>query len=236
MARRLLFALLMLSPFFLQATHNRAGEIIVEHGGDCGTAAGANTVCITVITYTERFSPADRDSLPVSWGDETNIENVGRTNITVIDGRIQRNEYRACHTYSGPGRYFISTTDPNRIGGILNVNFPRSIEVPFSIFTIHTLTNPSFFGCNSSPILDQPPLDRACVGEVWTHSPGAFDPDGDSLVFEFAVPLVAEGIEVPGYRFPNEVEGSGSLTIDRTTGQIEWNSPNLAGEYNLAFL
>lgn len=233
MFRKLLFFCALLGPLALTATHNRAGEIIVQYAGDC--AAGSNRVCATIITYTERGSQADRDSLPIDWGDG-DIELIERTETTIINGQIQRNEYRSCHNYNGPGRYFISTEDPNRIGGILNVNPPNSIQIPFSVFTVYTLTNATFFGCNSSPILQQSPLDRGCVGEIWTHNPGAFDPDGDSLSFEFTVPLVAQGVQVPNYFFPNEIGGTGSLTIDERTGQIEWNAPNVAGEYNLAIL
>lgn len=234
MARYLLLTFALLSPLFLLATHNRAGEIVVEYVGECGSQS--NQVCITVITYTERFSMADRDSLDIDWDDGSDLESAPRTAIIPINGQIQRNEYTLCHNYSGPGRYFINTTDPNRIGGILNVNFPNSINVRFSIYTIYNLTNPAILGCNSSPVLEAEPLDRACVGEVWTHNPGAFDPDGDSLAFEFTVPLDSRNVPVPGYVFPNEVGGIGSLDIDRNTGQITWDSPNLPGEYNLAFL
>lgn len=227
------FLLLLSLPLSLFATHNRAGEIIVEYQGECGD--GGTSVCATIITYTERFSMADRDSLPIDWGDG-NFDMVARTSITVVDGAIQRNEYTLCHSYTGAGTYFIFTEDPNRIAGILNVNFPNSVQVPFSIFTVYTLTNTALFGCNSSPVLQQPPLDNACVGEVWTHNPGAFDPDGDSLSFELTTPLVSRGVPVPNYRPVNEVEGSGTLTIDPETGQIEWNTPNAPGPYNLAFL
>ncbi|PHI18319.1 hypothetical protein CEQ90_18590 [Lewinellaceae bacterium SD302] len=233
MRRLISFFILVLAPIALFATHNRAGEIIVQYEGECGD--GGNTVCATIITYTEQNSMADRDSLPIDWGDGT-FDMVGRSLIIFLDDGIQRNEYTLCHSYTGPGTYFIFTEDPNRIGGILNINFPNSIQVPFSVFTSYTLTNAALFGCNSSPILQQPPLDNACVGEVWTHNPGAFDPDGDSLSFEFTVPLAAPGVPVPGYEFLNEVSGTGDLSIDSTTGQIEWNSPNEEGQYNLAFL
>ncbi len=233
MYRLLLLFSLSLLPVWLLATHNRAGEIIVEHQGDCG--GPTNTVCATIITYTEFPSDADRDSLPIDWGDGT-IEIISRTGISIAAPGIRRNEYRFCHNYTGPGTYFIQTEDPNRIGGILNVNFPNSIQIRFSIFTVYTLTNPTFFGCNSSPVLQTSPLDQACVGEVWTHNPGAFDPDGDSLSFEFAVPLMSRGMPVPNYVFPNMVGGTGQLEIDPLTGQIRWDSPNIPGEYNLAFL
>ncbi|MEM9835354.1 MAG: hypothetical protein AAF828_02560, partial [Bacteroidota bacterium] len=65
MLRSLLFYCALLGPLALMATHNRAGEIIVEYQGECGT--GSNLVCATIITYTEQFSDADRDSLPIDW-------------------------------------------------------------------------------------------------------------------------------------------------------------------------
>lgn len=232
MPRKLLFFFLLLPQLVLYATHNRAGEIIVAHQGDCG--GPTNVVCATIITYTEFPSDADRDSLPIDWGDGT-IEIIARTSALPAAPGIRRNEYTFCHNYTGPGTYFIQTEDPNRIGGILNVNFPNSIQVRFSIFTVYTLTNPTFFGCNSSPVLQTSPLDQACVGEVWTHNPGAFDPDGDSLSFELAVPLMSRGMPVPNYVFPNMVGGSGDLDIDPQTGQITWDAPNVPGEYNLAF-
>lgn len=232
MARFLFIALTFFCLSSLGATHYRAGEIVVEFDGECG--GPVNRVCATIITYTVFPSEADRDTLPLDWGDGT-IVRVARSKITMLENGVRRNEYRACHNYSGPGTYFISTEDNNRVAQILNLNFPNSVEIPFSVFTSYTLTNSTFFGCNSSPILDQIPLDMACQGEVWTHNPGAFDPDGDSLKFELAVPLSSRGIPVPNYVFPNQIGGIGTLDIDSRTGQITWDSPNIPGEYNLAF-
>lgn len=225
---------LLLLPVILSATHNRAGEIVVRQVGQCGTSL---TVEATIVTYTESASEADRDTLTICWDDGT-CDRVLRTNILPLEDGIQRNFYTIEHTYSGFGTYFISMTDPNRVANILNVNFPNSVNIPFSIYTIFTLSNPTIGGCNASPRLETPPLDDACVGEVWTHNPGAFDPDGDSLVFEFTVPLEDIRTPVPNYRFPDQISPgeNNNLTIDRNTGQITWNAPVQAGAYNLAFL
>jgi len=52
--------------FELQATHNRAGEIIVEQLAPCEQYK----VQATIITYTKASSTsADRDSLVICWGD-----------------------------------------------------------------------------------------------------------------------------------------------------------------------
>ncbi|MEL6391296.1 MAG: gliding motility-associated C-terminal domain-containing protein [Bacteroidota bacterium] len=236
MARSLfLLSLLFVLPQVGNATHNRAGEIVVEYAGECGGDLNPNRICATIITYTEFPSDAFRDSLLLEWGDGTADVAFLTSSVTVEPG-INRNEYTLCHDYDGPGQYIISFTDPNRVGGILNINFPNSIRVRFSVFTVYTLTDPNTFGCNSSPTLSASPLTRACVGEPWSHNPGAFDPDGDSLSFEFTTPRSAPDSLVPGYVAPNDVQGNnGTLTIDSTTGQILWDAPGRSGEYNLAF-
>lgn len=238
MPRALLFRLLVLLSFLALpalswATHNRAGEIIVEQVGDCGTSL---RVKATIITYTEAFSQADRDSLDIVWGDGDSMT-IFRVSETFLENGIKRNEYVGFHDYTGFGTYRISTTDPNRVANIINIDDGNSVNIRFHIYTIYTLTNPQFSGCNSSPVLEQSPLDQACVGEVWTHNPGAFDPDGDSLSYEFTVPQAGPGVPVPNYVFPNDIgPGSNTLTIDPVTGDIRWESPALPGDYNLAFL
>ena len=68
-------------------------------------------------------------------------------------------------------------TDPNRDNGIINV----PDQTPFSIQD--TLKISPFISCNNSPTLVNPPVDRACAGELFIHNPGAVDPDGDSLAY-----------------------------------------------------
>ncbi|MGB3546546.1 MAG: gliding motility-associated C-terminal domain-containing protein [Saprospiraceae bacterium] len=231
-ARHLLLAFSLLLPLLAQATHNRAGEIIVDQVGECGQSL---EICATIITYSTFPSEADRDSLELFWDDGTSTV-VDRTLIRDLGNGIRRNEYRACHVYAGFGVYTLSFEDPNRIENIINI--PNSVGVVFSLFTTYTLANPVLSGCNSSPRLAQEPLDEACIGEIFTHNPAAFDPDGDSLVFEFTTPRMGFGQPVSGYVYPDQIgpPAGNDITIDRQTGQIEWNRPAVDGEYNLAFL
>ena len=235
MRLRFLLSLLALFPLFLTGTHNRAGEIIVRAAG-CDSASDQLTVCATIITYTETAqTEVDRDSLEIFWGDGSS-EFIGR-NVEIATGTpgIQRNEYTFCHRYSSAGRYVLSFQDVNRVRGVRNI--PGSVNIPFSVTTSFLLVNPILNGCNSSPELAQSPIDNACIGSVWTHNPGAFDVDGDSLAFEFTEANFAPGNPIPNYVLPNQVSGSsGDLTIDPRTGQITWDSPSLPGEYNIAFL
>lgn len=215
----------------LLATHNRAGEITFEQIGDL-------TIRMTITTYTKTSSvPADRDTLEVFWGDGTS-EMVGRVNGNGIPlpNDVKLNYYVAIHTYPGRATYTISMMDPNRNGGILNVNPPNSDNVPFYLETTFSFLNPQFQGYNNSAVLLQPPLDFACVGEVFIHNPNAYDPDGDSLSYELIIPLQDSGTLVPNYSFPNQINPGGNnvISLNPVTGDFVWNAPQVQGEYNIA--
>lgn len=216
----------------LMATHNRAGEITIRQTGDL-------TIEATVVTYTKTSSTqADRDSVLVYWGDGSS-EFVYRVNGngTPLANNRKLNLYVASHTYPGRATYNISMMDPNRNGGILNVNPPNSEGVPFYIEATYTFLNPQFQGYNNTAILLQPPIDFACVGKRYIHNPNAFDPDGDSLAFELIVPLQDSGLNVPNYIHPPQIEPGPDniMSLDPITGDLIWDAPQIAGEYNIAF-
>jgi gliding motility-associated-like protein len=219
----------------LFATHNRAGEIWIEQTGPL-------TIRATIITYTKASSvSADRDSIEMMWGDGTNPVLIARTNGNgkgvAIGNDIRYNEYVASYTYPGRGTYRISMIDPNRNGGILNVNHPQSDAIPFALQTSFTFFNTSFQGTNTTPRLLQPPIDRGCTGQVFIHTLNAFDPDGDSLAFRMAVPLQAPGIPVPLYDFPDRIAPglNNQIFLNPRTGEFTWRTPQREGEYNVAF-
>ena len=110
--------------------------------------------------------------------------------------------------------------------------------IRFHLKTVYTFPNPQFQGCNDTPILLQPPIDIGCVGQPFTHNPNAYDTDGDSLSYEFVVPLQGVNLEVPNYQFPNAVNPNpmNNLRIDPVTGDIVWDAPQRRGEYNLAII
>ncbi len=244
---RLLFYSIVSLMFLpdIYATHNRAGEIIVEQTGDCNDL----TVKATIVTYTKASSAAaDRDSLTICWGDGT-CQVIARTNGPkgglngvpqgqFIGNDTKKNLYVAVHTYPGRATYVISMTDPNRNGGILNVNPPASDVVPFHIQTTYTFLNSQFQGCNSTPVLLKSPIDFACVGQPFKHNPSAFDIDKDSLSYHLIVPLQGVGSPVPNYFFPHQIKPgvNNNITLNPKTGDLIWNSPQLEGEYNIAMI
>lgn len=229
--------------FVAHATHNRAGEIIIEQIKDENGIDCTNRVKATIITYTKTSSvAADRDTLTICWGDN-NCEEVHRQNGggNPLDNDIKHNIYVAYHTYSGPGHYIVSMTDPNRNGGILNVNPPGSENVQFHLQTGFTLFGQS---CNSTPILQYKPVDYACIGQPFVHNPGAYDPDGDSLSYELIVPMQEVNTPVPNYIWPNYVPmlgdpnnvPTGTFDINMINGTVEWRNPVREGEYNFAMI
>ncbi len=105
-----------------------------------------------------------------------------------------------------------------------------------------------FLGCSSTPQLLVPPIDQACTGVAWSHNPGAFDLDGDSISYAMVVPFRDRNTEVLNYRAPNDPKfytnfntgnengtGPPTFSIDPVTGTITWDSPGSRGEYNIAF-
>jgi gliding motility-associated-like protein len=239
---KLLFAsLLLFTSVSLWATHNRAGEIAVEVVGDCTSSL---TVKATISTYTKASSfSVDRDTLELCWGDGTCIM-VGRVNGPgsppqgeLLENDTKKNIYIGYHTYTARGQYTISMLDPNRNSGVLNVNYPNSDQITFFIQTVYTMPNPNTIGCNQTPILSQPPVDVGCVGQKFTHNPNAYDPDpNDSIAYRLTVPLQDIGLDVPNYEFPNQIMPgvNNNITIDEATGDIVWDAPQQAGEYNIA--
>lgn len=217
--------------FSLHATHNRAGEITYVQTGPL-------TIEMTVTSYTKTSSVSvDRDSIEIFWGDGSS-EFVARSNGNGVDigNDVKLNKYTEVHTYPGRATYTIGFADPNRVANILNVNYPNSVEVEFFLSTTLTLLDPQFQGVNSSAILLQPPIDRACANKKFIHNPNAYDPDGDSLSYELVVPRMSAENEVPGYQFPDEVSAGpfNKVTLDPLTGNFEWDSPKQQGEYNIA--
>ena len=228
----LLFTLVIASHVKVFATHNRAGEIQIEQ-------IGPLTIRATVITYTKASSvPADRKEVAITWGDGS-TDTIKRTNGegVILQGDIKYNIYVGTHTYPGRGTFRIGMMDPNRNGGILNVNFPQSDAIPFYIQTTYTFLNTNFQGSNSTPRLLQPPIDKGCVGKTFVHNLNAFDPDGDSLAFRIAVPLQDANSPVPLYDLPDRIKPGPNnvISLDERSGQFTWRSPQQRGEYNIAF-
>jgi CHU_C Type IX secretion signal domain len=224
------------------ATHLRAGEITVER-----VSCNGLTFRIIITAYTNTGSPVKFSDGTLSFGDGTSIQTPTIDNTQFAPG-IGFVQFETTHVFPGPGYYVLSYKERNRNAGILNMS--NSVNTQFYLETV-IIIDP-FIGCDNSPRLLVPPIDKGCTGGAWYHNPGAYDPDGDSLSYEFVVPKQDKGVPVNNYRDPNMKEfydriginyaeaneqqnGSPTFTINPVTGTIIWDAPGAPGEYNIAF-
>ena len=216
-----LFLLALVSFCFasLNATHNRAGEITYRQLSDL-------TYEITITTFTYTLSFADRPTLNVEWGDNTTSV-APRIGKLLLPNYYQRNIYTITHTYPGPGVYKILVQDPNRNLGVKNI--PNSVNVIFSISTILTV-NPAM-GRDNTPVLLNPPYDKAAFHHLFIHNPSAFDPDGDSLSYNLTVCTREDGRPIIGYTLPPATR---SIKVDSISGDLIWDTPADTGKFNVA--
>jgi gliding motility-associated-like protein len=245
----LLLLLLLILPFGrIFATHNVAGEI---------TYRAIDPTChdyeVTVTTYTDMRSSADRCSLQVFFGDGTNAwvnrsvvpaeDDTGLGLCTAPQGNgmplqligypqyqyFKKNIYRVNHSYPGSGTYIISMKDPNRVAGICNIL--NSVNIQFYLQSVLVIND--FLGCNQySPQLSTVPLDMACVNHCFYHNPGAFDPEGDSL--SYSLSPCYDTTQAPLAQWsPLPLTAGGSLSIDPVSGLMSWCSPPDICSYNI---
>ena len=235
----------LLHSLNVTATHIRAGEIIVER-----ISVQSLRYRISVIAYTDTASPIEFGGGILQFGDGTEVRlDRGADFQETIDlgGDVAYNIFVLEHTFPATGEFTIRYTEPNRNPLILNM--ANSIGTRFYIET--TILIDPFLGLNSTPVLLVPPIDDAATGAAFFHNPGAFDPDGDSLAYKIVLPKQERDLEVFDYTFPNDPRHYAGLnyataneardapptyTLDEITGDMVWDAPGLAGEYNVAFI
>ncbi|MCK8490993.1 gliding motility-associated C-terminal domain-containing protein [Spirosoma sp. RP8] len=237
----------ILWPTVSQATHVRAGEITTRR------LPGASlTYEITLTTYfdevTGKAAADDAGSYVFCFGDGTQAD-VRRAARRYINGRTSSvNTYITTHTYAGPATYTIGVQIANRNKGTVNLPPPGSSD-QLTFYVSTTILINAALQVNSTPVMLNPPLDSARVGQKFCHNPAAFDADGDSLAYRLSRPQ--EGIAnscrsrfIPAYLDPAsnfstaKEDGSSppTFSIDPRTGDLCWDSPGQAGQFNFAFI
>jgi hypothetical protein len=209
-----------------QATHIKAGDIKAERISNASL-----TYKFTLNLYTRPASetgiPSDQATLYFGDGKSTTV---GKTQTITFDGSTENNVFIFYHTYSGSGFYRVGYQEVNRIASIINMS--NSVGTPFYIEMALSISPTS--GLNSSPTLSVPPIDKGVIGQIYTHNPGAYDPDGDSLAFSFYTPQSDKGVFVVNYKLPDEFGGTSTsggtpfITINPVSGDIVWNAPSNA--------
>lgn len=224
------------------ATHIRAGEISVRR-----LSCSNLEFLITFTGYEDTDSPIQLGPGTLFFGDGTERV-IDPPDIQIVDELVapgvRMKQFGLLHTYQSAGTYVIRFQELNRNEGVLNMN--NSVNTPFYVETVITID--PFLGCNNTPVFLVPPIDRGARGITFTHNPGAWDPDGDSLAFFLEVNKQDINTPVDNYQFPHLYDQGtfGSLakteagntpttySIDPFNGTLEWDAPYGEGEYNVA--
>lgn len=220
------------------ATHIRAGEIIAER-----ISVQTLTYRIIVVGYTDTRSSVIFGPGRINFGDGREEQLNTESDFSLVESlgdQIEKNTFVITHTFQGPGTYNIRFQEFNRNDKTLNMD--NSVDTPFYVET--QITIDPFIGVNNSPVLTIPPVDNGAINVRYIHNPGAYDPDGDSLAYEMDVPKQDFQRPVNNYRSPASSEFSfkqedGStppfLTLDPIFGDLVWDAPGTAGQFNVAF-
>lgn len=224
--------ILLFTSLSLSATHFRASSVEIQF-----EQTGPLDVSASIVMYVlEEFRDDFRDSLQLAWGDgqinkvlitngpDTNGD--GMPDGELAEPGVYKLVFSGDHTYASLGRYVLSVFDPNRSSGIMNLNFPNSVSIPF--YTESEINLIADFERNHSPVLLEGGGDYMIAGQNALQLPNAFDIDDDSLVYELVVPQMDAGIPVPNYF------GIGNIaTIDSDKGILTFNT-ELAGDFVFA--
>lgn len=252
------FFLLLLSPVISWATHIRAGEITATR-----VAGTQLTYRVTLVTYADevggKAANDGQEWVEFNFGFSTNrVERMRvyrKGNRTLISRATSRNVYDTTYTFPAAGYYTIGCSIVNRNANTLNLQDPRGSE-NISFYVQTSILINANIGFNSTPILLNIPIDSAAVGQRYIHNPGAFDVDGDSLSYKLTIPrkdqvdatgsTTGRGVFIPEYVDPNTIgpspvlnqagTGPATFSINPRTGDLVWDVPRQAGQYNVAFV
>lgn len=245
-----LLALLMIIAGESKATHFRAGEITAKR---ISATSLTYEVKLTAYFDIEKGKPAADAAVNVDFYFGTD----GPKRVDRVPGSVRNigngttvNEYVTNYTFPSTGAYNISVTMDNRNANTLNLN--NGLGTDQLNFYVHSILEiNASFGLNQTPVLLNPPIDLAAVGQRYIHNPNAFDADGDSLSYKMFVPQESIGngkgrnilykhpnlVEIPGV--PSRTEGGATpatFSINPVTGDLIWDAPMVKGQYNVAFI
>ncbi len=105
-----------------------------------------------------------------------------------------------------------------RNAAITTINTPSG-----STFYIYATLNNLVSTCNSSPTFSNKPVPFLCLGQQYCFNHGAYDADGDSLVYELITPMQTSSSTVTyhaPYNASNPLNSSPSTSFNSATGDI----------------
>ncbi|MBO0950462.1 T9SS type A sorting domain-containing protein [Fibrella forsythiae] len=198
--------------------------------------------------YNTTEGAAAASELYICFGDNNNSRPVTRTavqSLSVSQGvgeGISMNEYTTVYTYAGAGVYTVQLTGINRSS---TINAGAS-QQPFSLRTTLLIGG----SANHTPTVPFPPASlNLTLNQRASLSLAATDPEGDSLSYSLAFPLMGTesqlvntalcsqvAVPVRSYQFPNDVRQAGTYRLNAKTGLLTWDVPVAVGQYSVAII
>lgn len=212
------------------ATHIAGGQIVYRNLGN-------RTIEYTFIGYRDEEGVLFGNGLfdfgdGEFFGDEDG--EVFDWEIVSLENGIERWEFKLVHVYNGFASYLVSYAEDFRTANVVNTD--NSVTTSFYV-DAQIVLDPIFR--NSSPRPLFPPGFQAYTGHTFVSSFSMVDDDQDSLSYSLVVPRQSQGLALPGYHFPAEAEGdnsetNGNFSVDRLSGELTWDAPEVAGLYVFA--
>jgi outer membrane protein assembly factor BamB len=232
-----LLLLFFFGTFSASATHLRGG--FIQNRLVSGTQYEA-TITVYSDNVNGTIATQTTTSLSICWGDGT-TELVPRLSLSPLQANnngVLVGQFRAVHTYAGPGNYTIRSVIENRTP---TTNLTQVGSNPFCMQT-DLLIPTSSQRTNQLPVLNTilTAATNATIGQPIALSFRATDADGDSLAYTVARPLLGQvpcaigPLSAAQYQYPNAVAQRGIYRLNTQTGELVWNAPTAVGLYTMA--
>ncbi len=189
-----------------------------------------------LLLYSDPQVIVSRPFVLFNW---TALDTLFLINELQLSSELIKREYLGYFTYAGNSSYSLSYYEGYRVGEINN--FDNDSQVELIGLTGNLVLDP-FLSSNSSPIINNSPLNIINDNGIYTYFPNVWDPDSDSLYFEI-VDCIGNGYYIPENLTINHSDGTlrfipeelGSYSI--CTKIKQWNSGIYAGDitYDVLF-
>ncbi|MBK7431443.1 MAG: PKD domain-containing protein [Bacteroidetes bacterium] len=202
-------------------------EIELSFYRDC---AGIEADTEAYIVFQSSCFPADSIRIYQIAGTGQEISPACPNNTTTCNGGtftgIQEYIYRGVINLPGPcADWQFSYNLCCRNNAITNINNPGQTQI-----YIFANLNSTISPCNNSPTFSNKPVPFACRGQQFCYNHGAYDQDGDSLVYSLITPYEGPGTPInysPPWTATNPLTSSPAVSLNQFTGDICMTPTNL---------
>ncbi len=206
---------------------NNQYEVTLSFYRDC---AGIPADSAAWISFSSSCYPTGNTIIYLIPGTGREISPVCPSEVSTCNGGtftgIQEYIYRGIITLPGPcADWTFSYNLCCRNNAITNIDFPGN-----TLMYVYATLNNTITPCNNSPTFSNLPVPFVCLGQLYCYNHGAYDADGDSLVYSLITPFDSPGLPVQ-YNFPfsatNPLSSIPATSFNSSNGDICMTPSNL---------